>query len=496
MNPLMNILTEPAQVADFSQDTWWIWVIKAVFIVVFLIFSVIFALWFERRLLARMQNRVGPNTVGPLGLLQSFPDALKLLMKEDFFLKGADKVVYFVAPAISALAAFTIMAVIPMGPGVNLFGHETPLQLSDSPVAMLFVLAAAALGEYGLVLGGWSAKSTLPLYGSVRSATQMISYELAQGLSLITIFVLAGTMSTSGIVDAQNDLWNIIILMPAFLVYVVTMFGEANRLPFDLPEAENEIVAGPHTEYSSMKFGWYYLSEYINMLNLSMLATTLFLGGWHAGPIEGAIFNLLGFDANVGWWPMLWFLGKTWTFMALFVWVRGTLIRFRYDQFMKLGWKGLIPAALIWLFIVMAVLGINTARPIQLEPVLIILSIAYSLIMLIWAFGDDTYYPSQAEIIAEREQEEFTGFEDGYPVPPLPGQHLPPSPRASRRSGSTASAGLESSQGNLQGSSQSAALGSARFNSAQSESLAGVVPSNAVAPNNSDEHRTTQEVSK
>ncbi|MDD7465634.1 MAG: NADH-quinone oxidoreductase subunit NuoH [Actinomycetaceae bacterium] len=440
MKSFVGLAAAAPQVAQFDQDTWWIWVIKAVFIVVFLIFSVIFALWFERRLLARMQNRLGPNTVGPLGLLQSFPDALKLLMKEDFFLKGADKVVYFIAPAISALCAFTIMAVIPMGPSVNLFGHITPLQLTDSPVALLFVLAVAALGEYGLVLGGWSAHSTLPLYGSVRSATQMISYELAQGLSLVTLFIVNGSMSASGIVSAQTSIWNIFILLPAFLVYLVTMFGEANRLPFDLPEAENEIVAGPHTEYSSMKFGWYYLSEYINILNLSMLATTLFLGGWRAGPIIGGLFNLLGADANAGWWGMLWFLGKTWTFMGVFVWVRGTLVRFRYDQFMKFGWKGLIPAALIWLAIVMVVFGVNTRYTINVTSVMAILSVGFSLIMLIWAFGDDVYHPSQAEIIAEREKAGFDGFEDGYPVPPLPGQHLPPSPRAQRRSASTASA--------------------------------------------------------
>ena len=442
MNPVLFALGEAPQVADFSDDTWWIWVIKAVFIILFLIFSVIFALWFERRLLARMQNRLGPNTVGPLGLLQSFPDALKLLMKEDFFLKGADKVVYFVAPAISALAAFTIMAVIPMGPSVNLFGHMTPLQLTDSPVAMLFILAVAALGEYGLVMGGWSAKSTLPLYGSVRSATQMISYELAQGLSLVTLFIVNGTMSTSGIVSAQTGVWNFIILLPAFLVYLVTMFGEANRLPFDLPEAENEIVAGPHTEYSSMKFGWFYLSEYINMLNLSMLATTLFFGGWRTGPIMAWIFGLWGGDPNTGWWPMLWFLIKVWLFMAVFVWVRGTMVRFRYDQFMKFGWKGLIPASLIWLAIIMVVLGIDAVVGIaNITAVLVILSIGFSLIMLIWAFGDDRYRPTQEELVAQREKEEFTGFEDGYPVPPLPGQHLPPSPRAQRRGAKTVNAG-------------------------------------------------------
>ena len=440
----MTPIVMAAQTADFSQDTWWIWVIKAVFIIVYLIMSVIMALWVERRLLAKMQNRLGPNTVGPLGLGQSFADALKLLIKEDFWLKGADKVVYFLAPALAALAAFTIMAVIPMGPNVSLFGHSTPLQMADSPVAMLFVLAVAALGEYGLVLGGWSAKSTLPLYGSVRSATQMISYELAQGLSLVTVFLAMGTLSTSGIVGGQTDLWNIIYLAPAFLVYLVTMFGEANRLPFDLPEAEGEIVAGHTTEYSSMKFGWYYLSEYINMLNLSMLATMLFFGGWRAGPCLTWLFGLWDGDPNTGWLPMLWFIVKTWIFMCLFIWVRGTLLRFRYDQFMKFGWKGLIPAALIWLALVMIAVGVDMAVGINLRNVLIILSIGTSIIMLIWAWGnDDPVPPTQAELEAERAKTPFDGFENGYPVPPLPGQELPPSPRAQRRAGTTSAVTLE-----------------------------------------------------
>lgn len=428
----MNTATNQ-MIADFSQDTWWIWVLKAAFIVLFLIFSVIFALWFERRLLARMQNRLGPNTVGPFGLLQSFPDAIKLLFKEDFNLKGADKVVYLIAPAISALCAFSIMAVVPLGPGVSIFGIQTPLQLTDSPVAMLFVLAIAALGEYGLVLGGWSAKSTLPLYGSVRSATQMISYELAQGLSLVTVFILSRTMATSGIVSGQQELWNVLLLGPAFIIYFITMFGEAGRLPFDLIEAEGEIVAGAHLEYSSMKFGWYYLSEYINMLNLSMLATTLFFGGWRAGPLLTSLFGFWGGDPNTGWLPMLWFLIKTWLFVAVFIWVRGTLLRFRYDQFMKLGWKGLIPAALIWLTLVGCVVGVNMVLGINVQAVLLILSIGYSVILCIWGLGDDRLRPTQAELIKAREQEEFTGFENGYPVPPLPGQHLPPSARAGRR---------------------------------------------------------------
>ncbi|WP_341830223.1 NADH-quinone oxidoreductase subunit NuoH [Trueperella pyogenes] len=431
MNP---IFTVGGVAADFSQDTWWIWVIKAIAVVLFLIFSVIFALWFERRLIARMQNRLGPNTVGPLGLGQSFPDAIKLILKEDFWLAGADKVIYAIAPAISALCSFLVMAVIPVGPNVSIFGIYTPIQLADSPVAMLFVLAAAALGEYGMVLGGWSAKSTLPLYGSVRAAAQMISYELAQGLSLVTVFITAATMSTSGIVNAQADLWNVVLLLPAFMIFFVTMFGGTNRLPFDLPEAEGEIVAGPHLEYSSMKFGWYYLAEYVNMLNMSMLATTLFFGGYRSGPILTWIFSLWGGNPNVGWFPVLVFVAKLWIFMAIFVWVRGTLLRFRYDQFMHLGWKGLIPAALGWLTIVMAVVGINMVVRINMVPVLVILGVGYSLILLIWAFGDDTVKKTQQEIIDERESEEFDGFENGYPVPPLPGQHLPPSPRVRSRS--------------------------------------------------------------
>lgn len=439
MNP---IFTQVA--ADFSHDTWWMSVIKALFIVVFLIFSVIFALWFERRLIARFQNRVGPNTVGPFGLGQSFPDALKLLLKEDFWLAGAEKVVYLVAPVITAICAFSVMAVIPMGPEVSIFGIHTPLQLTDSPVAMLFVLAVAALGEYGMVFGGWSTKSTLPLYGSVRSATQMISYELAQGLSLVTIFLAAATMSTSGIVQAQQDLWNVVTLLPAFLVFLVTMFGETNRLPFDLPEAEGEIVAGPHTEYSSMKFAWYYLGEYVNMFNVSMLAVTLFFGGWRSGPILTYLGGLIGFDPNVGWFPMLVFIVKVWIFIAIFIWVRATLLRFRYDQFMKLGWKGLIPSALIWLAIVLVIHGYKMVTP-EFDDrwPTIILSTGFAAIMLIWALVRDDETVPQAQLIAERESQEFDGFEDGYPVPPLPGQHLPPSPRAARRIAQSASTTLE-----------------------------------------------------
>lgn len=425
-----------APVADFSDDTWWIWVIKAVFILLYLIMSVILALWVERRGLARMQTRLGPNRVGPLGFGQAFADALKLLIKEDFWLAGADKVIYFLSPVLAAACAFTVMAVIPMGPEISLFGHKTPLQLADSPVAMLFILAVAALGEYGLVFGGWSTRSTLPLYGSVRSATQMISYELALGLSLVTVFLFAGSMSTSSIVDAQAGLWNIIPLFPAFCVYIVAMFGETNRLPFDLPEAEGELVAGHTTEYSSMKFAWFYLSEYINMLNVSMIATTVFLGGWRAGPVVTWIYSLWGGDPNQGWITMLWFVIKTWVFMFVMIWVRATLMRMRYDHFMKLGWKVLIPVSLTWLVLVTIIQGIAAFATISRNTMILgIVAVFVVAMILIWIFGGTEEEPEATESGSGfvRPEEEFDALAGGFPVPPLPGQSLPPSPRARRK---------------------------------------------------------------
>ncbi|MDO4887525.1 MAG: NADH-quinone oxidoreductase subunit NuoH [Actinomycetaceae bacterium] len=432
MNPS---IVAAQQTADFSQDTWWIWTLKSVFIIAFLILSVITALWVERRALGRMQSRLGPNRVGPLGFGQAFADAIKLLIKEDFWLRGADKVVYFISPVISAACAFTVMAVIPLGPQVSIFGHQTPLQLADSAVAILFVLAVTALGEYGLVLGGWSAHSTLPFYGSVRGATQMISYELALGLSLVTVFLSSGTMSTSGIVDAQSNLWNVLTLFPAFAVYLISMFGETNRLPFDLPEAEGEIVAGHTTEYSSMKFAWFYLSEYVNMLNVSMIATTVFLGGWRAGPIATAVFSLWGGDPNVGWLPMLWFVIKTWIFMFFFVWTRGSLLRMRYDHFMKLGWKVLIPVSLGWLVAVTVIRGLSTFTAIPRREVMIGTAVVFLVVVAILGIVDARQERKQRERQEQdsAQSEEFDAFAGGFPVPPMPGQALPPSPRALRR---------------------------------------------------------------
>lgn len=411
--------------ADFSNDTWWIVLIKAVGIIVFLLTSVLIAIWFERKVVARMQVRPGPNVHGPFGLLQSLADAMKLLLKEDINVKAADKVVYLVAPMISVFCALLTFAVIPLGPTVNMFGVSTPLQLTDFPVAVLYILAATSLGVYGIVLGGWSSGSTYPLLGAVRSTAQVISYELAMGLSLVSVFILAGTMSTSQIVESQTQVWWFLPLLPAFVIYFISMVGEVNRLPFDLPEAEGELVSGFMTEYSSMKFAWFFLAEYINMLNVSAVATTLFFGGWRAPwPLSAIGDGML----NEGWWPVLWFLAKLWGFMFLFVWIRGTLLRFRYDQFMKFGWKVLIPAALIWIVAVAGVQGVRQFTDVDLQTLLFVLA-GIAIVGVVISF----LIPEKTPVVEQpRGDEPFDAFAAGYPVPPLPGQSLPPSPRRLR----------------------------------------------------------------
>lgn len=422
MNGLMRVATTGA---DFSNDVFWVWLLKAVGIIVFLLLSVLIAIWFERRVVGRMQLRPGPNIHGPFGLFQSLGDAMKLLLKEDITVKAADKVLYIVAPIIAVFCSLLTYAVIPFGPEVNIFGVMTPLQLTDFPVAVLYILACASVGVYGIVLGGWSSNSTYPLLGAVRSTAQVISYELSMGLSLVSVFIVAGSMSTSDIVSSQTQIWWLIPLLPAFVIYVISMVGETNRLPFDLPEAEGELVGGYTTEYSSMKFAWFFLAEYINMLNVSAVATTLFFGGWRAPwPISAINDGMF----NTGWWPLLWFVVKVWMFMFLFVWIRGTLLRFRYDQFMKFGWKVLIPAALVWVFCVAIVQGVQQFTDLDVR---------------VWAIGAAVVLLVGVGItflIPEKKKPEetppvdapFDAFADGFPVPPLPGQQLPPSPRAAR----------------------------------------------------------------
>ena len=427
--------------ADFSNDNGWVVLIKAVGIVVFLLTSVLIAIWFERKVVARMQVRPGPNVHGPAGLLQSLADAMKLLLKEDITVKGADKVIYIVAPMISVFCSLLTFAVIPLAGEVSVFGFLTPLQLTDFPVAVLYILAATSLGVYGIVLGGWSSGSTYPLLGSVRSTAQVISYELAMGLSLVSVFVLAGSMSTSQIVETQRSVWWVLPLLPAFVIYFISMVGEVNRLPFDLPEAEGELVSGFMTEYSSMKFAWFFLAEYINMLNVSAVAVTLFFGGYHAPwPI-----NQLWLDENgisnfdQGWWGLLWFLAKLWTFMFLFVWIRGTLLRFRYDQFMKFGWKVLIPAALAWIVVVAAVQGARQFAGVELRTIGLALGavalVAVGISLLVPERRREAVdAPSRAGVVLNAPTDApFDAFAAGYPVPPLPGQTLPPSPRRLRR---------------------------------------------------------------
>ena len=249
-----------------------------------LVLLTLFNIWLERRVVARMQHRIGPNVHGPFGLLQSLADGVKLALKEDIIPKAADKVVFLLAPVLATVPAFVTFSVIPFGPEVDVPFSDitTPLQLTDMPVAVLFVMAIASIGIYGIVLGGWASGSTYSLLGGLRSSAQMISYEVAMGLALVAVFLYAGSLSTSEIVAAQNDLWYGLILLPSFVIYVISMIGETNRAPFDLPEAEGELVGGFHTEYSSLKFALFFLAEYINMATVSALATTLFLGGWHA----------------------------------------------------------------------------------------------------------------------------------------------------------------------------------------------------------------------
>jgi len=426
----------PGVASDFSNDWLWVSLIKAVLIVVFLLTSVLFAIWFERKVVARMQVRPGPNWHGPFGLLQSLADAMKLLLKEDVNVTRADRVVYLLAPMISVFCALLVFAVIPFGPEVTIpfTDFSTPAQLTDFPVAILYVLACASMGVYGIVLGGWSSGSTYPLLGSVRSTAQVISYELAMGLSLVSVFIMAGSMSTSQIVASQTSIWWFLPLLPAFVVYVISMIGETNRLPFDLPEAEGELVSGYMTEYSSMKFAWFFLAEYINMLNVSAVATTLFLGGWRAPWPLSAINDGM---FNTGWWPVLWFLVKLWLVMFVFVWVRGTLLRLRYDQFMSFGWKVLIPVALVWVVVLSVFQYLGLAGITRTQLITGVVVAAAVVIGLLWLWPDRR--PADGRPVdagagppGRARGAEFDAFADGFPVPPLPGQSLPPSPRARR----------------------------------------------------------------
>ena len=347
--------TQVQNLPGFGDLPIWLVLVKVVAIFAFLVVMTLFSIVFERKVVGRMQNRIGPNRTGPWGTLQSLADGVKLAFKEEIIPVLADKPVYYLAPILSATPAFLAFSVMPFGPQVSIFGHRTFLQLTDLPVGVLVVFACSGLGVYGVVLSGWASGSTYPLLGSLRSAAQMISYEVAMGLSMVAVFLFANTMSTSGIVASQYHTWNVIPLFVSFAIYAVSVVGETNRAPFDLPEAESELVGGFHTEYSSFKFAMFFLAEYINMVTVSALATTLFFGGWRAPWGLHAIWS----GCNSGWWPMLWFVIKIVIIIFVFVWLRGTLPRMRYDQFMALGWKVLIPVNLVW---ILAVTSIHVLR--------------------------------------------------------------------------------------------------------------------------------------
>jgi NADH-quinone oxidoreductase subunit H len=351
-----------------------------------------------------MQMRYGPNRVGPYGLLQSLIDGVKLALKEGLTPAGVDKPIYLLAPVIAVIPAIMAFAVIPLGPVVSVFGHDTPLQLTDLPVAVLYVLAVTSIGVYGIVLAGWASGSVYPLLGGLRSSAQVVSYEIAMALCFAGVFIYAGTMSTSGIVEAQRNTWFVFLLLPSFVVYVTSMVGETNRAPFDLPEAEGELVGGFHTEYSSLKFAMFMLAEYVNMATVSALASTLFLGGWRA-PWPISMIDA----ANTGWWPLLWFVAKVWAFLFVFMWLRAILPRLRYDQFMAIGWKLLIPVSLVWILTVAAMrnAGIDGVVP-NLIAAAVLLAAVVALIKLRGRRIRRDIPPPPPPI------------EGSFPVPPMP----------------------------------------------------------------------------
>ena len=350
--------------------------IKALLVFIFCVVLTLMSVWGERRLVGRMQERPGPNRVGPFGLIQALADGVKLALKEDLIPAAADKVVFVLAPIISATTCFMSFAVIPITGEVSLFGKTTAMQLTDLPVGVLYVLAIASVGVYGIVLAGWSSGSTYPLLGGLRSSAQVISYEVAMGLSLVAVFIYAGSMSTSDIVAAQTTWWYGVALFPSFAIYAISMVGETNRAPFDLAEAEGELVGGFHTEYSSLKFALFFLAEYVNIIAVSALATTLFLGGYHAPPGLGFTESWLG-----GWFTGIWFFSKVLVFFFVFVWLRGTLPRLRYDQFMQFGWKILIPVSILWILVV------ATLRTLSLEgaPRVVVVGFASFVVLLVMA---------------------------------------------------------------------------------------------------------------
>ena len=313
-----------------------------------LMVSVMLMIWFERKVISDMQSRIGPNRAGPFGIAQTLADGLKLFFKEDLIPDKADRFVFKLAPYLTVIPAFLAFAIVPIGGEVTLFGHTFELQLADPPMGILFLLAVSAIGVYGIMLAGWASGSKYPLLGSVRASAQMISYEAALGMTVVMVVLVTGSLSTRAIVNAQAAhlwQWNAIRLaVVPFLIFFIAVVAETNRPPFDLVEADQELVGGFHTEYSSIRFALFFLAEFMSPITMSAFTVTLFFGG-PDGPVPHIPY--------IAWiFPILWFLGKTLVFLFVFVWLRAALPRLRYDQLMDLGWKKLIPLSLGWLLIV------------------------------------------------------------------------------------------------------------------------------------------------
>jgi NADH-quinone oxidoreductase subunit H len=401
-----------------ADDPVWLILLKVLAVFVFALLVAMITVWGERRLIGRMQNRPGPNRVGPFGLLQPIADAIKMPFKEEIIPVTADRKTYMMAPVIALFPTIIAFSVIPFGGQVSIFGEQTVLQLVDLPVGVLVVLACSSIGVYGVLLAGWASGTPYPLLGALRSAAQVISYEIAMGLSIVGVVIQSGSLSLGDIGNSQHGLWYIIALFPSFLIYAIAMVGETNRAPFDLPEAESELVAGFHTEYSSMKFVIFYIAEYINMIIVSAVGTTLFLGGYMA-PWPISLINNNYF--NTGWWPALWFIGKIFILLFVFIWLRGTLPRYRYDQFMKLGWKVLVPLNLVWI-VVLAVW--NVRGELSGGDALVVFGV--TLLVIIAAVF----------MIPDRRGSQDPGrvpmAGSGYPVPPLDLQ-VPSKPKRTRQ---------------------------------------------------------------
>jgi NADH-quinone oxidoreductase subunit H len=322
-------------------------VIKSALILFILLTAVAYTVWLERKVVGHMQNRWGPTRVGPFGLLQPAADGIKFLFKEDLTPPHVYKPLFLAAPLIAVVFALTSIAVIPFGNSFTAFGYTIPLQITDVNIGLLLILGVTSVGVYGVALAGWSSNNKYSLLGGLRASAQMISYEISLGLSLVGVLIMTGSFSLRAIVDAQGGVfwgfiprWNIFHgQFIGFFCYLMAAYAETNRIPFDLPEAETELVAGYHTEYSAMKFAMFFMAEYANMITVACLATLLFFGGWH-GPIGGppALQIVL---------PVFWFVAKIFVFLFIYIWVRGTLPRFRYDQLMSFGWKFLLPVALV-----------------------------------------------------------------------------------------------------------------------------------------------------